>query len=59
MGSLKKIQTGQRAELNPYICINIHDFCKIECVWDLAQKLYLTENWNEKKKLLRNIVNFW
>lgn len=50
MGSLKKFQTGQRAELNPNICINIHDFCKIECVWDLAQKLYLTENWNEKKK---------
>lgn len=23
----------------------------------MAQKLYLTENWNEKKKLLRNIVN--
>lgn len=39
LGSLKKFQTGQRAELNPNICINIHDFCKI--VFEIWNKNYI------------------
>lgn len=39
LGSLKKFQAGQRAELNPNICINIHDFCKI--VFEIWNKNYI------------------